>query len=215
MKAGLYARVSTDEQTTEQQLVELRHMAESRGYKWAEYVDDGFSGALPEGKRPGLQKMMEDAHRGRIKVVMCWDVSRLGRSVQIVVNLVERLREYGVQFATLRDIIDTTTPQGEFQFHVFAALAQLNRKMISQNTKAKLAILKRRGVKLGPPTIANRKKRKAVDPQMITVRIGKMSYREIARELGIGKTTVQRYAKAMPLSHKGDRKRSPIIVGRN
>lgn len=200
MRAGLYARVSTDEQTLEQQLQELRHVAKSREYESIEYIDHGRSGALPENMRPGLKQMMEDAKRHRINIVMCWDVSRLGRSMPIVVELVERLRGFKVQFATLRDNIDTMTPQGEFQFHVFAALAQLQRKMISQNTKAKLALLRDQGVILGRPRVEVQRKRKAVDPREVvkfySISQPKPTLRQMETRFLISRMTVSRILKA-------------------
>jgi DNA invertase Pin-like site-specific DNA recombinase len=201
VKAGLYARVSTAEQTLDQQLLELREVASARKYETVEYVDRGLSGALPEHRRPALQKMMDDAKRGKIKVIMCWDVSRLGRSVQIVVDLVERMRGFNVQFTTLRDNIDTTTAQGEFQFHVFAAMAQLARKMIGQNTRAKLALLKDQGVKLGRPHVGRQKKRKPVniaDVKKFKSMNPGSSLREIEAQFGISRMTVSRM-----LSQKG------------
>ncbi len=212
MKAGLYARVSTDEQTLDQQLEELRRVAEARGYEAIEYVDHGLSGALPEHQRPSLQRMMKDAERGKIKVVICWDVSRLGRSVQIVVNLVERMHKYGTKFTTLRDNIDTTTAQGEFQFHVFAAMAQLMRKMISENTKAKLNLLKKKGVVLGRPAIGVRQSKPQVNADDV-IRYAAankdLTLREIGKHFKIGKSTVGRI-----LSQKGVLKTAPIIVGK-
>lgn len=213
MKAGLYARVSTDGQTTEQQLIELRQSATQRGWEITEYVDDGFSGALPESKRPALKRLMDDARSGKIKVVLCWDVSRFGRSVQIVVTAVETLRSHGVNFSTLKDNIDTTTPSGEFQFTVFAALAQLQRKMIGVNTKAALKLRRDRGMILGRPSIARRKKKPPVDPAAILRRAaaGDLTIRQLGELFKVGKSTVARILKN--LSQKGPSKTAPFLIG--
>ncbi|WP_295373139.1 recombinase family protein [Pseudacidovorax intermedius] len=144
MKVG-YARVSTDEQHLDLQLQAL----EGAGCDVV-FSDQGVSGAVFE--RPGLTRALRRVRRGDTLVV--WKLDRLGRSLGKLVQVVGVLRTKQVDIASLSEAIDTGTPGGTFLFHLMAALAEFERSLISERTRAGLAAAKKRGRRIGrPPSI--------------------------------------------------------------
>jgi DNA invertase Pin-like site-specific DNA recombinase len=137
-----YARVSTEEQNLDLQLQAL----EAAGCKNI-YEDHGVSGAAVE--RPGLAKALAAAQGGDVLVV--WKLDRLGRSLPHLVEVINSLREAGIGFRSLSEQIDTTSAGGRFYFHMLAALAEFEREMISERTKAGMASARRRGKHVGRP----------------------------------------------------------------
>jgi len=128
MRAAIYARVSTADQHTEQQVQELRRYVEARGWTIArEYVDQ-ISGAKEH--RPALDAMLTDAKRRRIDVVCVWRLDRLGRNLKHLITLIDELHAVGVAFLSLNEGIDCTTPAGNLQLHVLGALAEFERGRI-------------------------------------------------------------------------------------
>src|SRR4051794_39151902 len=116
-RAAIYLRVSTDEQTTENQRRELQAVAEQRGWKIVEvYEDAGISGAKGRDKRPGLDAMLKDAVRGKFNVVMAWSVDRLGRSLSDLVGGLKELEGARVDLFLHRQAVDTTTAAGKAMF---------------------------------------------------------------------------------------------------
>ena len=111
MKAAIYARVSTFEQEPENQLRELRHYIEARGWTGQEYVDRGVSGT--KDKRPALDALVRDAKHRKCDVLVCWRLDRLGRNLRHLVTLLEDLQSLGVAFVSLGEGIDCTTPAGK------------------------------------------------------------------------------------------------------
>ncbi|KVD50098.1 DNA resolvase [Burkholderia sp. ABCPW 11] len=141
MKIG-YARVSTEEQFLDLQLTALG--AAGCGQIFS---DHGISGTRKD--RPGLNQALETLQRDDTLVV--WRLDRLGRSLSQLVILMNDLRNRSVNFASLNESIDTNTPTGMFMFHMIAALAEFERALISERTKAGLAAARSRGSKLGRP----------------------------------------------------------------
>ena len=141
-----YARVSTDDQNLTLQLDALtRH-----GIAKSDIFTDKQSGAKAE--RPGLVKCLDGLQEGDILVV--WRLDRLGRSMRHLITLVEDLRERGVGFRSLNEgAIDTTTASGELIFNIFSALAQFERRLIQERTKAGLAAARARGRSSGRPKL--------------------------------------------------------------
>ncbi|MGS0896427.1 recombinase family protein [Burkholderia stagnalis] len=141
MKIG-YARVSTDEQHLDLQLSALRN------YGCVEiFSDQGISGASFD--RPGLREALDVATTGHTLVV--WRLDRLGRSLSHLLAVVGQLGETGVEFVSLTESIDTHSPVGRFTFHMIAALAEFERSLISERTRAGLASARQRGSKPGRP----------------------------------------------------------------
>lgn len=182
--AGLYCRVSTTDQRPEMQIEDLRRVAAQRGWEViGEYVDIGHSGG--KDRRPELDRLMADVHRGKVDVVACWKFDRFARSVRHLVLALEEFRARGVDFVSLHDGIDTSTPAGRFTFHVIAAVAELEREMIRERTRAGMEAARRRGAKIGRPRVR-------VDMAKAAQLVGRMSVREAAQQLGVGATTLRR-----------------------
>ena len=112
MRAGIYTRVSTSEQSVDNQLHELRSYADARSWTVTEYTDV-ISGA--KDRRPALDRMLKDARRRRLDSVVCWRLDRLGRSLKHLVNLLDELQALGVSFVSLNEGIDLGTPSGRLQ----------------------------------------------------------------------------------------------------
>src|SRR6266571_4399041 len=106
MRAALYGRVNTSEQTAENQLLELRRYIQARGWTGKEFVDSGVSGA--KDKRPALDALLKDAKRRRFDVLVCWRLDRLGRNLKHLITLLEDLQALGVAFVSLAEGIDAT-----------------------------------------------------------------------------------------------------------
>ena len=146
-RAAIYARVSTGEQTPENQLIRLREVAERAG--WAvvcEYVETA-SGA--KRARPALDAMVKDGARRRFDVVMAWDVSRLGRSLRDLVDLFETLRSVGCDLFLEQQALDTSTPAGRALLQMSGVFAEFERAMIVERTKAGMARARANGKQIG------------------------------------------------------------------
>jgi DNA invertase Pin-like site-specific DNA recombinase len=152
-RAGLYLRVSTDDQTVENQrqaLVEA--IARRQGWVIAgEYVDDGISGAKGRDKRPAFDRLLKDVTRGKIDVVAAWSVDRLGRSLQHLVGFLGELDGVGCDLYLHQQALDTTTPAGRALFQMLGVFAEFERSMIRCRVKAGLARARLHGTKSGKP----------------------------------------------------------------
>jgi len=137
-----YARVSTEEQSVALQIDALEFAGCGRIY-----CDDGYSGALKS--RPALDEAI--AHLKAGDTLVTWRLDRLGRSLSHLISLVGDLNKKGIAFKSLSDAIDTSTPGGRLQFHMLGALAEFERSLISERTKAGMAAARVRGVRLGRP----------------------------------------------------------------
>ena len=184
MRAALYARVSTTDQEPENQLAELRRYVHARSWAAAvEYVDHGVSGA--KDRRPALDRLIRDAKRRRVDVLICWRLDRLGRTLRHLVTLLDELQALGVAFVSLGEGIDCTTPAGRLQLHILAALAEFERARISERVVAGLARAKRQGQRLGRPE-------KRVSERILAPVRG-LSIRQAATHLGVSRSTAQRW----------------------
>ena len=153
-QAALYVRVSTDGQTVENQIRELRQIAERRGWEIvATYSDTGISGSKGRDKRPGLDGLLQDASRRKFDVVMAWAIDRLGRSLVDLLGTVQHLEACGVDLFLEQQALDTTTPAGKLMFQVCGAFAEFERSMIRQRVKIGLKRAVAQGKQLGRPTI--------------------------------------------------------------
>ena len=154
-RAVIYVRVSTDKQTVENQVRELRQIAERRGWEAVgEYRDAGISGAKERENRPGLDQMLKDASKRRFDVVMAWAIDRLGRSLIDLLGTIQTLEACGVDLYLDQQSIDTTTPAGKLMFQVTGAFAEFERSMIRQRVHAGLKRAVEQGKQLGRPKIA-------------------------------------------------------------
>src|SRR5687767_3342661 len=140
MRCAIYARVSTSEQSCDNQLIELRQYVEARGWTGTEFVDSGVSGA--KDKRPALDALLKDARRRRFDVLVVWRLDRLGRNLKHLVTLLDDVQTIGIAFVSLGEGIDCTTAAGRLQLHVLAALAEFERARIAERVRAGLARLR-------------------------------------------------------------------------
>ena len=150
MKVALYARVSTEGQDPEVQLVALRAHAAQRDWQVAEeFVDRGVSGAKE--RRRALDRLMKAAWAGQFQVLLVWRFDRFARSVKHLVAALETFRSLHVGFVSLQEQLDTSTPIGQAMFTIIGAMAQLERDIIRERVKAGLEHARARGVRLGRP----------------------------------------------------------------
>src|SRR6202789_3645870 len=162
LRTAIYARVSTSNngQDTSMQTRELREYCKLRGWKFAgQYVDEGISGT--KDSRPELNKLMADAHRRRFDAVVVWRFDRFARSVSHLLRALENFRSLGIEFVSLSEQVDTSTPTGKMVFTVLGAVAELERSLIAERVRAGLRNAKAKGRKLGRP-------RKALDGAKLT-----------------------------------------------
>jgi DNA invertase Pin-like site-specific DNA recombinase len=184
MTAALYARVSTVDQTCENQLIELRRYCQARGWRvWREFVDTGVSGSTD--RRPALDELNANARRRRFDVVICWRLDRLGRNLKHLITLLEELPALGVAFVSLQEGIDATTPAGKLQMHILAAIAEFERSRIQERVRAGLARVRAAGQRLGRPV-------ERVPLEKLETVAG-LSVREGARRLAVSRSTLQRW----------------------
>jgi DNA invertase Pin-like site-specific DNA recombinase len=152
MRVGIYARVSTKDQSCELQLRDLRAYSEARKLQVVrEYVDIGASGAKES--RPQLNELMTDARRRKVDVIIVWRFDRFARSTRHLLNALEEFRSLGIQFVSYQENIDTTSPLGQALFTIVSAVAQLERELIRERVRAGLRNAKLKGKVLGRPSL--------------------------------------------------------------
>jgi DNA invertase Pin-like site-specific DNA recombinase len=188
-RAAIYVRVSTGSQTTENQLRELRQVAERHGWTVAaEFSDNGISGSKGRDQRPGLDAVMQAVARRDVDVVMAWSVDRLGRSLQNLVELLAELHGKRVDLYLHQQGIDTSTPAGKALFQMMGVFAEFERAMIRERVNSGLARAKAEGKQLGRPRNDDAKQRAAV----VRLRKQGVGILKIARTVGAGTSYVQR-----------------------
>lgn len=188
MRAALYARVSTlSGQSPEMQLAELRDYCRRRGWAIAgEYVDVGISGAKE--RRPELNRLLAECRRRRVDAVVVYRYERFARSLRHLVNALGDFDALGIQFVSLHEGVDTSTPNGRLVFGIFASIAEFERELICERVRSGMAAARARGARIGRP-------RKPVDADKVAdLRAQRASWRKIARELDVGIGTVRRVA---------------------
>lgn len=155
-RAVLYIRVSTDQQTTDNQERELRQVAERSGWEIIKvYRDHGISGAKGRDKRPAFDALCKDASRRRFDVIMAWSVDRLGRSLQDLVAFLSELQALNIDLFLHQQGIDTTTPAGKAMFQMMGVFAEFERAMIRDRVNAGLARARAEGKILGRPKLTS------------------------------------------------------------
>lgn len=201
-RAAVYLRVSTDEQTTDNQQRELRGAAEQRGWEVvAVFEDAGISGAKGRDWRPGLDAMLKQATRGRFDVVMAWSVDRLGRSLKDLVDGLQELHGARVDLFLHQQAIDTTTPAGKATFGMLGVFSEFERSMIQARVKAGLARVKETGkTKSGKPI------GRPVTPPKVEAEIRKrleagMGILRISSDMHVGSGVVQRVKREIGASN--------------
>src|SRR5882672_921472 len=184
-RAGLYARVSTnDQQTLPMQSRAMREYAARRGWTIAVNVREVGSGAT---KREAREKLLEAARRREIDVVLVWRLDRWGRSVTDLLATLQELEHLGVGFVSLTEALDLTTPAGRAMAGLLAIFAEFEREILRERTRAGLAHARQSGKRLGRPVTAGLQ----ADKARKLYRAG-VSKAEIARRLESGRTSVRR-----------------------
>lgn len=184
-RAGLYARVSTDDQQTiPLQIRSLREYAARRGWTIALQVKEVGSGAS---QRQLREKLLESARRREIDVVLVWRLDRWGRSVPDLLTTLQELNHLGVGFVSLTEALDLTTPAGRAMAGLLAVFAEFEREILRERVRAGLAHARQNGKKLGRPITAG-----IHAGQVRKLHRAGVSKAEIARRLRIGRTSVRR-----------------------
>src|SRR6478672_6696325 len=187
-RVGIYLRVSTDGQTTENQRRELRAVAAHSGWEIIGFYEDaGISGAKGRDKRPGFDRLLKDATARRINMIAAWSVDRLGRSLQDLVSFLSDLQALGCDLYLHQQALDTSTPSGRAMFQMSGVFAEFERGMIRERVNAGLARARARGVKLG-----RRPVKPAVEARIRELKREGMGILKIGRTLGVGTSVVQR-----------------------
>ena len=193
-RAALYLRVSTDQQSTEAQRLALEAVAAQRGWTVAAiYEDAGVSGAKGRDKRPGLDRLLQDAGRAKFDVVMAWALDRLGRSLIDLLDTLRELEAVGAALVLHQQPIDTTTPAGKMFFAITGAFAEFERGMIRSRVMAGLERARAKGKRLGRRPVRPSVEAKSRDHLAAGNGIVKT-----ARTLGVGVSTVQRVRSSLP-----------------
>src|SRR5437899_2382709 len=201
-RVACYLRVSTNEQTVENQRNDVRTYCKARGWdNVTEYSDSGISGLRD--RRPGLDHLLTDVKARRVDVVVVAAFDRFGRSVRHLVETLELFRHLDVEFISLREQIDTGSPLGQAVFTIIAAIAQLERSLIVERVKAGLRRAKAEGKRLGREPLQ-------VDSYRLNdVLRRKLSARLAAREIGCSTASAWRliraHATGVPDAHGASR----------
>ena len=183
-RAALYLRVSKQEQTIDNQRIELERVASAKGWKIVSvFKDEGVTGSFGRGVRSQYDAMLKKGVQAKHDVVMAWDVSRLSRSLSDLVQTLEELHACGIDLYLHQQALDTTTPAGKAMFQMCGVFAEFERGILSERVKAGLNRAKEQGKVLGRPVkVANIKK-------LIDDRQNGKTIRELAKEhnISIGK----------------------------
>ena len=185
---ALYARVSTDGKSNENQLRELRAAIDRHGWSIvAEYVDHGISGAKGRKDRPRFDALLHAVARREFDMVAAWSVDRLGRSLQDLVSFLGDLQSKKVDLYLHQQALDTSTPSGKAMFGMLGVFAEFERTIIQERVKAGLARARAKGTTLGRP-----KTNAKIEQQIRNLSAKGVGKVKIARMLGIGVSVTQR-----------------------
>jgi DNA invertase Pin-like site-specific DNA recombinase len=191
-RAAIYARVSTanNGQDPTLQTRELREYCEHRGWSFAgEYVDIGISGSKE--KRPELDRLIVDARRRRFDKILVWKLDRFGRSLRHLVNSLAEFETLGIDFVSLRDNLDLSTPSGRLMFQIIGAMAEFERALIQERVRAGMRNARAKGRRIGrPPQTPLSSELRTVIAS--TYACGGTSLRAVAKKFGTSLATVQR-----------------------
>lgn len=192
-RVALYLRVSTSDQTTKNQRRELTAVAKRQGWNVIQvFVDEGISGAKGRGQRPGLDAMLRGVARKDFDLVAAWSVDRLGRSLQDLVSLLADFHAKHIDLYLHQQGLDTTTPSGKAMFQMLGVFSEFERAIIRERIKAGIARARAEGKVFGRPKVSEK-----VEDAIRAARRAGTGMRKIARDLGVGVSTVQRISSGM------------------
>ena len=190
-KVALYSRISTStkDQTTENQLRELKSYCDRMGYQVVKVYEDEVSGAKSREKRPAYSELCKDAFLKKFDIVIGWDVSRFGRSMKEFVSFLSDMDEKGIGVIVVKNGLDTSSSSGRMMMKLIGVLEEWNREILIERTNAGLARTVANGTKLGRKSVLTPSiKRKILDAKKDGA-----SIRTIASEVGINRGAVQRF----------------------
>ena len=191
-RVGIYLRVSTKEQTTENQRRELEQVAVRAGWEVVQVFEDaGVSGAKRRDQRPAYDALLKAVARREVDLVAAWSVDRLGRSTQDLVAFLEDLRGHGADLYLHQQALDTTTPSGRALFQMLGVFAEFERAMIQDRVNAGLARARAQGKRLGRPTVSS-----ATEAKIRALLATGMGMGKVAKTVGVGVSVVQRINRA-------------------
>lgn len=186
-KAVIYSRVSTNEQTVENQLKVLREVAEKRGLEVVrEISDEGISGAKGRDERPGFDELIKGSVKNEWDIILVWDVTRLGRSLKHLVSFLEDVQSAKCDLYIHQSGIDTSTASGKMMFGMLSVFSEFERSMIRERVIAGQQRAVANGVKLGRKTNVN----DGIITAVYHMRQNNVSIKRIAKDLQIGVGTV-------------------------
>jgi DNA invertase Pin-like site-specific DNA recombinase len=189
VRAALYCRVSTNNQTVENQLLELRQVAARSGWEIVgTYCDEGISGAKDRADRPQFDALIKDANRHKFDLIAAWSIDRLGRSIQTLIGFMNEMNEIGIGLYFHQQALNTKTASGRMIFGIFSALGEYEKEMIRDRINAGLARARAEGKKLGRPSNVN----SSVITSVRLLREKGHSVHNIARALHIGVGTTSK-----------------------
>ena len=192
-KVALYCRVSTStkDQTTENQLRELKSYCDRMGYEVVKIYEDEVSGAKSREKRPAYSELCKDAFLKKFDIIIGWDVSRFGRSMKEFVSFLSDMDDKGIGVIAVKNGLDTSSSSGRMMMKLIGVLEEWNREMLVERTNAGLARTVANGTKLGRKKITN----DTMTAKIVELRTAKKSIRAIASEVGVSTATVHRQLK--------------------
>jgi DNA invertase Pin-like site-specific DNA recombinase len=189
MRAAVYCRVSTLDQHPETQLMDLRQLADQRGFEVVKvYIDHGISGTRV--RRPGLDEMLSDARRGRFQVLLIWSCDRIARSTRHLLEVLDELTRLQIQFVSFREALDTSGALGRAVTVIIGAIAELERSLIIERVRAGMRRAKLEGRHIG---------RKPLDldtTAIVADRARGLSLRQIGKIHQVSTATVRRILSA-------------------
>ena len=185
MRVAIYARVSThDQQTLGMQVEAMSAYIKNRGWNVAKSIEDIGSGSR---ERPGRESLLIAARRRDVDVIVVWRLDRWGRSVADLMTTLGELTDLGVGFISLTEALDLTTPSGRAMAGMLAIFAEFEREILRERVRAGIAQARKEGRPHGRPRTASLK-----TDEVIRLKAERLSHSEIARRLGIGRTSVRR-----------------------
>ncbi len=191
IKVAIYARVSTDEQSLDAQLRDLREYCRSRGWEMTEYTDHGISGA--KDSRPGWNACWDAMLKRRHTVLVVHALDRIGRSLPHLVGIVTSMSAHGLTLISFRENLDLSSAAGRMIAGIFSVMAEYERNLIVERTKSGMRAAKARGSRIGNTKTRFFDRRRAAE--LHAHGVGQI---KIAKLLGVGVGTVNRWARQIP-----------------
>lgn len=179
-RVAIYTRISIQDQSSEGQRYELEEYATHRNWKVTDIYPDTISGV--KSSRPALDQLLADARKRKFDCVLVWRIDRLGRSVSHLLEVLETLKALDIQFVSMSEAIDTSTPTGKMVFTVLGAVAELERSLTVERVRMGLENARRRGVTLGRPAI--KKLTPTEIEQIRAAQLTGVTLRELSKRLG-------------------------------